>query len=165
MKTEALVDKYQKALGGLINRSPASIRFLIQVNGKGDSLEIGKQYQIYPDKPELTTLDWCHGHYTVYMNTKEIAGFKLYEMPHCCGILVSCNAYVQPSFRGKRVGTLLNNLRQEIARAMGYTVMICTDIARNTPQRKLLKTNGWKDILEFKNKRTGNTILLSYIGL
>ena len=116
------------------------------------------------DKPEGRQ-DWKLGEYKVTVQGNKVSTFKLYQMPHCCGIAISCNAFVEEQYRNKRVGSVLNNLRQEIARANGYTILICTDIAKNDHQRKLLKTNGWEDVLEFKNKRTGNTVYLAYIGL
>jgi hypothetical protein len=100
---------------------------------------------------------WMKGHV--------IATFKLYEMPHCCGIMVSCNAFVGEPFRHKGIGTLMNNLRQDIGRQLGYSVILCTDIETNTYQRQLLKTNGWKDIYSFLNRRTSNQVYIAVLGL
>lgn len=79
--------------------------------------------------------------------------------------MVSCNALVKEKYRGKRIGTILNQLRQDIGRLLGYSAIICTDIDKNTPQRKLLATNGWKDVYSVLNKRTKNLVHLAVINL
>lgn len=164
MKTEAIVDKYQKIIGGLLKLSPGAFQFQVQ---QGVEWKIvGKEYQFDPNKPDLELQNWMHGTYrVVYNDVHKVASFKLYQLPHCCGVIVSCNAFVETGYRGKRVGTALNNLRQDIARALGYTMMICTDIDANTHQRKLLATNGWTDAFDFVNKRTNNKVYLAYIRL
>lgn len=90
-----------------------------------------------------------------------LAEFELYEMPHCCGIMVSCGSCVQRSMRGKGLGGLLNEVRESIGRSLGYTIMLCTDKSDNTPQRKILQKNRWQDIYAFTNKRTRNNLLIS----
>jgi hypothetical protein len=175
MKTLEIVDKYQKLVGGLLGIPPANVEFRVRPEGNYATAVkvIGKEYQLDDDKPDIERQQWCHGHYEVWNTAagplkplgQRLGSFKLYMLPHCCGVIVSCNACVETAFRGKRVGTTLNMLRQDIARALGYTVMICTDVAGNTPQRKLLATNGWKDLMKFTNKRTGNEVYIAAITL
>jgi hypothetical protein len=170
MKTKELLDKYQKILGGLLKTKPEDIRFLIGKN------EIKELEYFQPEKDSegnetgnqirhTTWQNWSEGVYSVYLKEQKISSFELYKMPHCCAILVSCKALVQPAFRHKRVGTTLNTMRQDIGRILGYSTLMCTDISQNTHQRQLLATNGWKDIYEVKNKRTGNTVFISVINL
>jgi hypothetical protein len=173
MKTPELVDKYQKLLAGLLKCTPDKVHFFVSERQDGRFKEVGKEYQWDEDKPEDMVLqNWSHGAYEVRLEgdipdsrSSVVGSFKLYQLPHCCGVLVSCNAFVSERLRGMRIGTTLNTMRQDIGRSLGYTIMICTDLAKNTPQCKLLATNGWKNILEFKNKRTGNQLYLAYIGL
>lgn len=94
-----------------------------------------------------------------------IATFKLYQLQHCCAYMVSANAFVNDMYRKKGIGTLMNKLRQDIGRLLGYTAILCTDVEKNTGQRRILEKNGWKDIHKLKNKRTGNTVFLSVIDL
>ena len=56
----------------------------------------------------------------------------------------------------------MNTFRQDIARTLGYSSLMCTDIEQNVNQRKLLKTNGWKDIHSVINKRTKNHVYISW---
>ena len=87
-----------------------------------------------------------------------ISKFELVQMPGCCGVCISTGTYVNPEFRGKGVNSLLNNFRIDIAKDLGYGLLICTDLKSNTPQMKTLDKNGWKHIHEFKNPRTGNIL-------
>ena len=96
--------------------------------------------------------------FRVFNKDKTISEFKLLQMPGCCGICISTGTYVNPDFRGKGVNILLNNFRIDIAKHLGYGLLMCTDLKSNTPQMKTLDKNGWKHIHEFKNPRTGNIL-------
>lgn len=174
MKTQALLDKYKKLIGGLIKTKSENIKFYVGTSGISEycqdpigALKLCKAIEIgeLSEEKKLDMNNWCVGKYTVMNGKIMIASFELYQLPHCCAFLVSCKAYVNPQYRGKRVGTTLNNLRQDIGRALNYTTLMCTDIQTNVHQRQLLTTNGWKDIHEIKNKRTNNTVFLSVINL
>ena len=95
----------------------------------------------------------------------KIASFKLVPMPNCCGICVSTQANVHKDYQGKGIGTLLNSIRIDIARYLGYGCLMCTDVERNESQRRILSRNGWKDVYKFVNPRTQNTIFVSVINL
>ena len=87
-----------------------------------------------------------------------ISRFELAQMLGCCGICISTGTYVHPDFRGKGVNIILNNFRIDIAKYLGYGLLMCTDLKSNTPQMKTLDKNGWKHIHEFENPRTGNIL-------
>lgn len=171
MKTKELLDKYQKIIGGLIDQKPEDIRFQILREIKNEEgIRIRSEWigigQIFYEKPDYSIpCNFSKGNYRVVIGTCTIGEWKLYELPHCCAYLVSCNATVESKYRNKRVGTALNSMRQDIGRILGYSSILCTDIARNKYQRQLLATNGWKDLHEIKNKRTGNTVFLSVINI
>jgi hypothetical protein len=96
---------------------------------------------------------------------KNIARFQLSMMPGCCGICVSTDSFVFPDYRGKGIGTILNQLRQDIARTEGYSVMLCTDVVTNEAQRKLLRKERWLDLFTFRNRRTDNEVALTMKAL
>jgi hypothetical protein len=116
------------------------------------------------DKPPVYR-DFLLGAYRLTMDGITIASWKLYQMPHCCGIVVSCNATVDKVYQNRGIGTVLNQLRQDIGRSLGFSLMMCTDIDSNQYQRKLLKTNGWRDLYDFVNRRTKNRVIISCINL
>lgn len=161
MKTLEILDKYRKILAGLIDCNPQDIKFYESSSNE----EIGTfDY----DKDEVTQ-DWKLGSYKVIQQIEEkqvtISTWNLYQLQHCCAFMVSCNVKVDVNYRNKRVGTVLNQLRQDIGRLLGYSAILCTDIEQNTNQRKLLKTNGWKDIHSIVNKRTNNRVYLSVVNI
>jgi hypothetical protein len=171
MKTPELVDKYQKLLAGLLKTQPLNISFEVRSPDNyrpgGDYVEIGSitiPEDKLNDKPAVTK-EWCLGEYRVMFSGAVLSTFKLYQMPHCCGIIVFCNAEVSPKFRNKRVGTTLNTMRMDIGRNLGYSLAFCTDITANAHQGQLLKTNGWRVLTTFKNRRTGNEVHLSCAAL
>lgn len=175
MKTQAVLEKYQKVIGGLLKIDPKRIGFFV---GNNEIKEIEYFEPEKDDKGNETGKQirrtywngWSEGDYTVkIIGSKEsftkLATFELYKLPHCCAILVSCKAWVNEQYRGKRVGTLLNNFRQDIGRLLGYSTLMCTDIESNIHQRQLLKTNNWRDIYSVINKRTKNRVFISVIDL
>ncbi len=93
--------------------------------------------------------------------SKLIAWFQLSPMPGCCGYVISHYSVVNLEYRGKGLGTLLNKFRIELCKQLGYTAILCTDLKTNEAQRKILHKNGWKDIHEILNKRTGNRVCLT----
>lgn len=159
MKTAELLDKYIKIIAAVLQCAEDQLQFC--VNGK----PVG---ELYFDKPEIE-VHWSLGNYTLQLlgeeKPKVIAIWKLYQLQHCCAFMVSCSSQVYPEYRGKRIGTILNTLRQDIGRLLGYSAILCTDIEQNVAQRKLLATNGWKDIHSIVNKRTKNRVYLSVINI
>lgn len=92
--------------------------------------------------------------------------WSLTQLSGCCGVCVSYGAViVDEELRGKGLGTLLNELRIDLARELGYGCLICTDIEDNIPQQKILNQNGWKKIGSFTNPRTNNEISIHSINL
>jgi hypothetical protein len=94
-----------------------------------------------------------------------IAGFVMCQLPGCCGICLSTKAYVSYSLQGRGLGLILAKLRIAIAKEAGYTVLMCTDVDTNVPQRKIMSRLGWKDIYQFNNLRTGNDVNISVLDL
>ena len=98
-------------------------------------------------------------------NGSEIASFQLLTMANCCGICVSTRANVNEAFRKMGLGTLLNELRKDIAKNDGYGILFCTSRLDNEAQQKILTNNGWKKIFMFNNPRTKNNITLDIYDL
>lgn len=169
-----ILDKYKTVIGILLGFEPSKIEFITYVKDACDWVPLGGLY--YPtDKDYQERNGFCLTEVWVIHNpegkpAKEVVGmngdyfiskFKLYEMPHCCGIMVSCQAYINTIYRNKKVGTALNLMRQDLGRMLDYTVMLCTDIESNEHQRKLLAKQGFQDIYKFSNKRTNNDVFVS----
>lgn len=91
-----------------------------------------------------------------------VTQFWLMHFPGCCALAISTAVNVNPLYRLKGINTIGNKLRQVIAKASGYTTLICTDIETNTGERKTLEKNGWKDIYSVNNRRTNHQVRMSY---
>lgn len=175
MKTKEILDKYSKLIAGLLKVEPKEISFFLSKYPFGASVDfkyasqaatkITGITQVYDENKKMGLNDWSEGNYAVFYGEKLVSMFELYRMPHCCAILISCKSHVAIQFRGKRIASTLNMLRQEIGRALGYSLLLCTDIDTNEHQRKLLATNGWKDVHDVINKRTKNRVYISVINL
>lgn len=111
--------------------------------------------------------DACHGLYFNLLDADDrtVSGFKLIQMPGCCGICISTGCFVANHCCNKGVGNLLHEFRKEISKCLGYTVLMCTDRVENTHQLKILDKNGWKHVHQFNNKRTGNDVNISIVTL
>lgn len=103
--------------------------------------------------------------HTAAERPKLVALFKLVCLPGCCGVVVSTGAFVDTSFRGRGLGTLLNQMRQQMTYDLGYTVLLCTDVESNEPQQRILQSQGWMPREAFVNRRTGNRVLMHTIHL
>lgn len=98
-------------------------------------------------------------------NSLDISQWRLTYFPGCCGLCISTGAYIWPNYRKMGLGKILNNFRQDIARAYNYTVMVCTDVETNTPQTKILEANNWEKIFSFVNKNTRNPVAMHVVNL
>ena len=143
-----MIEKYTKQLKELLSQD---VIIQYSVNGKNKNLTLEELIYIkdtfYGLKFEIIDLQG-----------NLISTFRLLQMVGCCGICISTGTYVHPDFRGKGVNIILNNFRIDIAKHLGYGLLMCTDLKSNTPQMKTLDKNGWKHIHEFQNPRTGNIL-------
>ena len=90
-----------------------------------------------------------------------IARFCLSQMFSCCMILVSHNSIVWTKYQNKGIGSILFKFKLSAAKKLGYSTVLCTDIENNAPQRKILAKNGFTDIYNNINSRTGNKVFIS----
>ena len=142
-----MIEKYTKKLKVLLSKK---VNIQCYLNNKYVDL---KEHHLTYIKDNNRGIE-----FKVLNKDKIISQFKLIQMSGCCGICISTGTYVNPDFRGKGVNIILNNFRIDIAKHLGYGLLMCTDLKSNTPQMKTLDKNGWKHVHEFKNPRTGNIL-------
>lgn len=124
----------------------------------------GHAFNLSSDSIEIINSDEGAVFHIMSGNTR-VAEFTLCQLRGCCGICLSTAAYVNPTFRNKGVGSRLGLLRKQMAKDAGYTVLLCTDVADNFAQKKVLDKNGWIDLFRFRNRRTSNLVDISVLPL
>jgi len=102
------------------------------------------------------------GYFSIYQKETQltVSSFKLVPMSGCGGVIISCNVSVEPDFRNKGYGTLLSNIREQMAVELRYSAMVCTVIDGNTFQQRIMEKNGWQKSVSFLNSKTGNNIIM-----
>ena len=110
------------------------------------------------------TLNKMGGFIKSKVNKIVVARFKLVEMPGCCGVVISTAAFTDPDYQKRGIGTSLNKFRIAIARAVGYSTMMCTAVDDGITE-KILNKNHWIKTGTFVNKRTNNSISMYTIPL
>src|SRR6266850_1124240 len=89
-------------------------------------------YRRYSNSAQLGLTDKIQpGAFELRKDGKVIAWWNLTMLPGCCGVVVSTGAGVTRAWQKKGLGTALNLVRIEMARAMGYGLLLCTDLASN----------------------------------
>ena len=160
MSTKEILEKYKKLISEILNCDKDDILFCI-----GNS----KEELIHFEYIKAENEDYCIGNYVVYLkkenNFEIISCWVLFQLPYCCAFIISCGVSINLKFRNKKIGIVLNKMRQDIGKHLNFTSLLCTDIETNRAQRKILKNNGWKDIHEIINKKTNNRVYLSVINL
>ncbi len=91
---------------------------------------------------------------------KHICRFYLSQLSGCCGVLVSHHMEISRSYQGRKLGTLLQLVKERIAKEAGYTVLLATVRKDNPAENHILEKTGWNKILTFTNKRTSNEIFM-----
>lgn len=89
-----------------------------------------------------------------------IGRYELSPLPGCKAVAVSHGLVIDPEYRRQGWGHKAMAERIEIAKSLGYQVLIATTEATNTPQQKILMKAGWKIARGFLNPRTGHDLTL-----
>ena len=146
-----MINKYIKQLEDLLK---TDIKIFIWLDNK--DVELTNHNLIYI-KNNSNGLEFK----IVNIESELVSKFKLIQMIGCCGICVSTKVFVYNNFRNKGVNIILNNFRIDIAKKLGYGILLCTDISSNLAEVKTLNKNSWEHIYNFKNPRTKNNINIS----
>lgn len=86
--------------------------------------------------------------------------FCIAPMHGCCGMVVFFYASVTKDFQRKGFEQLFLQVRETAAKLAGYTIAQATVLETNKPERQLLLCAGWNEMKIFRNKRTGNNVVV-----
>lgn len=181
MDTISLLNIYKESLSKILKVDPSNIVIykddkiigkLIYSKSEEEAREDHKLYgegEFSMDDYVYVSNSFNVGNYSIKLEVEDnqylISTFKLYQLPHCCAYMVSCNVSIEYLFQNKGIGTLLNKFRIDIGKLLGYSSIICTSLESNKFQKSILEKNNWKTIHTRKNKRTNNIINLQCIDI
>lgn len=81
--------------------------------------------------------------------------FTLAPLYGCCGVVVSTGSWnKEPSISSSD----FHKIKEQIARHLGYSLMLATTQLRNIPEVIGAGKNDWKFVHTFRNKRTDNDL-------
>lgn len=118
------------------------------------SREPGEYRWGFADKPQMYKILYRNDNNYLY----QVAKWWMVSLPGSCAYVVCYHSEV--TYGNKGLGTLLNEMKQDIAKNIGYTAMICSDVTKNTFQKKILAKHEWADVHTLTNRRTNNEIKL-----
>lgn len=96
------------------------------------------------------------------LTTNEVVtSFYIGQFPFCCAYAISGSVTMYSPYRGRGLNKIGLALRMAIAKAAGYTSLVCTDTEKNERERRTLARLGFKDIHSVINRRTNNKVMLS----
>lgn len=104
--------------------------------------------------------------FEIYLTAKEfevkhIYGFFTFStLEGNCGIVVSSGTWITALWRNQGSANRLQEIKEFVARELGYSLMLSTVISTNVPQIVSASKAKWRFICNFLNKRTNNTCLL-----
>lgn len=88
----------------------------------------------------------------------EIGYFYFSPMPGNCGMVVCHNMSLTEMSRHTGLSQTVRDLKEKIARQLGYSVMIATTDTGNVPAAGNMLKSKYKVVHTFTNKRTNNHI-------
>jgi hypothetical protein len=91
-------------------------------------------------------------------NQECVTKFMIEQLAGCNGIAVSRKVSISEQYRGKGYGSIFCELRENLARFFGYSVIMCTTTSDNLIQRKIMVKNEWNCINVFNNKKTNHEV-------
>lgn len=123
----------------------------------------GKQLGIDISNLHIDTNNTDENDFEIWLYSDEdeqIASINLTPFPGCCGICVINNIWVSSDYNNKRYASLITRIA-ELYAALEYTVAIGTIAGGNRKKMvSMLTKYGWTTDNEFKNRNTGNKVII-----
>jgi Acetyltransferases, including N-acetylases of ribosomal proteins len=88
----------------------------------------------------------------------EFGFYELNPFPGSNQIVVSNHAFIYPKLRGQGYGSRQHRARLNMARNLGYDVIMCTVREDNAIERHILFKFGWNNVLVFNSTETGHKL-------
>lgn len=83
----------------------------------------------------------------------EDGAFEIDSLPSQCQVAICHGFYIKPDSRGKGKANELKQYQNACVQELGYNYAICTVVANNYAQKRVLANNGWAKLTEFYSER------------
>jgi hypothetical protein len=91
-----------------------------------------------------------------------VTKFILEQFKGCNGVVISRKVSISNEYRGNGYGNIFCRLRENIAKSLNYSVIMCTVVYGNIPQEKIMAKNEWQKLIQFLNLKTNNNVSIYY---
>lgn len=91
-----------------------------------------------------------------------VGHFDLEPMPRCPKVAISHSLEINSEHRGKGFGRLAMEQRLQLAKSLGFQVIICTVREGNTAQERIMSRFNFRRITFFDNPTTDHRVGLWY---
>lgn len=81
------------------------------------------------------------------------AAFEIDSLPSQCQVAICHGFFVAPTARGKGIAHQAKKAQAEILKGLAYDYAICTVMADNQAQKRVLEKAGWKRLDGFNSGR------------
>lgn len=83
----------------------------------------------------------------------EDGAFEIDSLPSQCQVAICHGFYIKPDSRGQGAAYELKQYQNDCIRDLGYNYAICTVIASNMAQKRVLARQGWLKLTDFYSER------------
>jgi len=86
------------------------------------------------------------------------AAFEIDSLPSQCQVAICHGFFVTPTARGQGLAHLAKMEQARVLKDLAYDYAICTVVARNHAQKRVLEKAGWARLCEFYSARQDEQI-------
>ena len=83
----------------------------------------------------------------------EDGAFEIDSLPSQCQVAICHGFYVKPDSRGQGLAHALKQYQNDCIKDLGYNYAICTVVAANMAQKRVLARQGWVKLTDFRSER------------
>jgi len=79
--------------------------------------------------------------------------FEIDSLPSQCQVAICHGFYIKPDSRGQGAAHTLKQYQNDCIKDLGYNYAICTVVASNMAQKRVLTRQGWIKLTDFYSER------------
>ena len=137
----------------ILKGKPLSADGKIYLTAESENTNLEKDYEKGLCKSEQFFIYRINGE-----SKRNIGRTWLAPMPGCCGVVVSFGTYLEEISRNSGLSEPFRDLKKDLAKSLGYTLVIATTQMNNIPAVGNMIKSKYTIVKTFTNKRTNNLI-------